>query len=529
MQLPPVDIQQVEVLAGVASALYGPAALGGVVDLISRRPVPETDLLVNQTTLNGTDVVVWTADSLNERWGYTLLASGHRQSTRDVNGDGWADVSGYDRAVVRPHLYWTGENGSTALVTAGATIENRQGGTLPGRTTPDGQSFPVDLDTRRFDVGVFARLIVGNGTSLNLRSSATEQRLARDFGPLNERDGLTTGFAEASVTTAALPRQVGVAGLAVQYDGARVPGLAGFDYHFVTTGAFLQDTYAPWAPFSFTASARVDHHNVYGTFLSPRLALLVRPVAGWTARLSAGTGFTAPTAFRDETEAMSLHGLHAPAGLGAERGRSAALDIDGWLVGNDSGGLEFTATAFGSIIDHPVVLQEEPDAAGLLSLVTLPRPTRTEGLDLVAHFLEGDDLDLIATYSHVRAREPDPVTGVQRDVPLTPRQTGGIDALVEFETGTRLGVEAYYTGRQALENDPYRATSRPYVTVGLLVGQQVGRFQVFADLENVTGVRQTRYDPLLLPTPQPGGRWTTDAWAPLTGRVLNIGIERRNR
>jgi len=226
---------------------------------------------------------------------------------------------------------------------------------------------------------------------------------------------------------------------------------------------------------------------------------------------------------------MSLHGLHAPAGLGAERGRSAALDIDGWLVGNDSGGLEFTATAFGSIIDHPVVLQEEPDAAGLLSLVTLPRPTRTEGLDLVAHFLEGDDLDLIATYSHVRAREPDPVTGVQRDVPLTPRQTGGIDALVEFETGTRLGVEAYYTGRQALENDPYRATSRPYVTVGLLVGQQVGRFQVFADLENVTGVRQTRYDPLLLPTPQPGGRWTTDAWAPLTGRVLNIGIERRSR
>jgi iron complex outermembrane receptor protein len=527
LQLTPVDIEQVEVLSGVASALYGPSALGGVVDLISRRPVPETDLLVNQTTLNGTDAVVWTADSLNERWGYSLLASGHRQSSSDENGDGWFDVPGYDRAVVRPRLFWTGDNGSTALVTAGATLENRRGGTLPGRTTPDGQSFPVDVDTRRFDVGAVTKLIIADGTSLNLRGSGTEQHLTRDFGPLDERDRLTTGFGEVSVTTAALPRQVGVAGVAVQYDAARVPELDGFNYNFVTTGAFLQDTYTPSAVVAFTASARVDHHNVYGTFLSPRLALLVRPVAGWTARLSAGTGFTAPTAFRDETESLSLRGLHAPEGLRAEYGRSAALDVDGWIVRTDSSGLEFTATAFGSIIDHPVVLREEPDSAGLLSLLNLPRPTRTAGLDLVAHVREGDDLDLIATYSYVRAREPDPVTGLPRDVPLTPRHSAGLDALMELGTGTRLGAEAYYTGSQALENDPYRTTSRPYVLVGLLAAQQVGRFQVFADLENLTGVRQTQYDPLLLPAPQPGGRWTTDAWAPLAGRVLNVGIELR--
>ena len=58
LQLPPVDLQQVEVISGVASALYGPSALGGVVDLISRRPTPETDALINQTTLGGTDAVV---------------------------------------------------------------------------------------------------------------------------------------------------------------------------------------------------------------------------------------------------------------------------------------------------------------------------------------------------------------------------------------------------------------------------------------------------------------------------------------
>ena len=38
LQIPPTDLGQVEVIKGVASALYGAGALGGVVDLISRRP-----------------------------------------------------------------------------------------------------------------------------------------------------------------------------------------------------------------------------------------------------------------------------------------------------------------------------------------------------------------------------------------------------------------------------------------------------------------------------------------------------------
>jgi len=37
-------------------------------------------------------------------------------------------------------------------------------------------------------------------------------------------------------------------------------------------------------------------------------------------------------------------------------------------------------------------------------------------------------------------------------------------------------------------------------------------------------VRQTRYDPLLLPTPGEGGRWTTDQWAPLEGRLVSLGV-----
>ena len=62
LQIPPMDLGQVEVIKGVASALYGSAALGGVVNLVSRRPregEPEREVLVNRTSRGGTDGAIW--------------------------------------------------------------------------------------------------------------------------------------------------------------------------------------------------------------------------------------------------------------------------------------------------------------------------------------------------------------------------------------------------------------------------------------------------------------------------------------
>jgi iron complex outermembrane receptor protein len=46
----------------------------------------------------------------------------------------------------------------------------------------------------------------------------------------------------------------------------------------------------------------------------------------------------------------------------------------------------------------------------------------------------------------------------------------------------------------------------------------------FINAENLADFRQTRYDPLVRPTPNFDGRWTVDAWSPLEGRVINAGI-----
>ena len=59
LQIPPMDLGQVEVIKGVASSLYGAGAMGGVVNLVSRRPArePERELLFNRSTRGATDAV----------------------------------------------------------------------------------------------------------------------------------------------------------------------------------------------------------------------------------------------------------------------------------------------------------------------------------------------------------------------------------------------------------------------------------------------------------------------------------------
>ncbi|MFM8533863.1 MAG: TonB-dependent receptor, partial [Acidimicrobiia bacterium] len=82
----------------------------------------------------------------------------------------------------------------------------------------------------------------------------------------------------------------------------------------------------------------------------------------------------------------------------------------------------------------------------------------------------------------------------------------------------------YLTGAQRLEANPYRDRSKPYSIFGALAERTFGRYRVFLNAENLTNMRQTKFDRLVLPAQAVDGRWTVDAWAPLDGRTFNAGV-----
>ena len=140
LQIPPMDLGQVEVIKGVASALHGAGAMGGVVNLLSRRPgnEPEREILFNRSTRGATDGVMWLSTPLSDAWGMTLVAGGHRQTLTDVDGDGWADLPHYGRGVVRPRFFWDNGQGRSLFLTTGATRETRTGRHGSGPRAPGG-------------------------------------------------------------------------------------------------------------------------------------------------------------------------------------------------------------------------------------------------------------------------------------------------------------------------------------------------------------------------------------------------------
>jgi outer membrane receptor for ferrienterochelin and colicins len=515
LQIPPMDLAQVEVIKGVASALYGASALGGVVNLISRRPDDERELLLNRTTRGGTDAVLWSAGELGERWGYTLLGGGHHQTRHDVSDDGWADLPGYRRAVVRPRVFWNDGEGRSLFATVGTTLEDRQGGTLPGATTPAGLRHPEELETRRLDAGLVGRVLVADDRLLSVRASAMGQRHAHLFGDVRERDLHTTAFGELALTGTDRGH-TWVVGAALQREGYGARDVPRFDYAHTIPSLFVQDEVSPAEWVTLSASGRLDAHSEYGAFLNPRLSVLLRPAGEWSARASLGTGYFAPTPFTEETEAFGLTRLEPLPGLQAERARSASLD-----VGRALGHLELNGTLFGSLIRDPLMLRAA--GPGRVELFNADGPTRTYGTELLARFHE-EPFHLTATYTYTRSTEQDPGTGLRREVPLTPRHAAGLVGMWEAEDEGRVGVELYFTGRQALEANPYRAESRPYLVAGFLAERRIGRARLFLNAENLLDARQTRHDPLLLPARSPEGRWTTDAWAPLEGRTFNAGV-----
>jgi hypothetical protein len=75
LQIPAIDVQRVELIKGVTSALYGPSALSGVVNLVSAPPTSPSEAIVNGTTRQGLDATIWQTHTFTPRWAATLVAA----------------------------------------------------------------------------------------------------------------------------------------------------------------------------------------------------------------------------------------------------------------------------------------------------------------------------------------------------------------------------------------------------------------------------------------------------------------------
>tara|TARA_R110002167_G_scaffold42935_14_gene130057 strand:- start:2715 stop:4799 length:2085 start_codon:yes stop_codon:yes gene_type:complete len=526
LQIPPTDIGRVEIIKGSASSLYGGSALGGVINLVSRKPgdTLKGEALLNITSKDGQDLTTYIEVPLMPSLQGSITAGAHHQAVTDVDNDGWIDLAGYERYTARPRLYWQGDDGQALYTTVGLMSERRDGGTMPGGTVSDGNPFVQTQDSERLDGGLVFTMPVFNHLTLNSRASAMRQRHEHGFGLVLEDDQHESYLLESSLAGYS-ENTDWVIGAAYQADKFASQTFSQFDYSYEVPGLFSQLDYVFNQVITASLSARLEKHSEFGTQFSPRLSLLYRP-GDLTVRASYGRGYFAPTPFVEEIEAAGLARLEAISDINEESAQTASLDFT-YTYDN----IESSLTLFGANIDNVTGLEafalNDVGAADSVRLVNAAGESKIRGSELLLRYY-WRDVKLTASYLYLDATELTPDTSSQRrEIALTPKHSAGFVAMWEQHGNFRAGFEAYYTGAQRLTDNPFTDYSKPYWHLGLMGEIAVGKFSWFINLENLLDVKQTDEHAMILPTRAPSGQWTTDIWSRNDGFIVNAGVRVR--
>lgn len=278
LQIPPTDLGRVEIIKGSASSLYGGSALGGVINLVSRKPGDRLkgEMLLNATSRDGQVVTGYAESPLTGNIQGSVTVGAHHQAVTDVDQDGWIDLAGAERYTLRPRLYWQGENGQTLYSTVGIMTEQRSGGTLPGRTVSDGTAFSQTQNSDRFDTGLVFNMPLSGVLTFNSRASVMRQQHLHRFGTQTEDDRHQSYLFETSLAGYGTDTDW-VIGAAYQADEFNSETFSRFDYAYQVPGLFSQLDYVINPELTASLSARLEHHNEFGTQFNPRVSLLYRP------------------------------------------------------------------------------------------------------------------------------------------------------------------------------------------------------------------------------------------------------------
>lgn len=305
LTIPPLDLRQIELVKGSASTLYGGGAIGGLVNLISKRPATKGEdiLTLNKTTLKESDVNTY----LSKRYkhaGYTFFSGYAYQNFSDVNKDGFTDVPKLNTFIIHPRLFLYPSTATTVIAGYTGTFEKRSGGdvfVLNGKPNPSRQYFETNKTKRST-----GELIVESNLSARLKG--TVKAIVSGFDRIIQtnshffRGRQMNYYSEASALLTS-DKMDWVGGLNFTGDAfikkPSDPVLLN-NFSNKTAGAFLQNTFRLRENDILETGLRLDHHFTYGNFVLPRIAFFHRFNENWASRFGFGMGYKTPNALTQQ-------------------------------------------------------------------------------------------------------------------------------------------------------------------------------------------------------------------------------------
>ncbi len=521
MQIPPLDLKQVEVIKGSNSTLYGGGAIAGLVNLVSIQPEREAKnrYMLDRTSAGGMTFNAFHAKR-GDKFGMSLFATGNLQESFDPNDDNFSDIPKSRRVTVNPVFFYYPDQSSQIRLSLNGTFEDRLGGNLDAIESEQGsmnQFLQENLTNRLSYQLSYDKEWNGNRKLAIKNSWQNFDRTINQFGHSFEGDQWAS-FSEVSYTFGS-QESSWVTGLNVYTDSFKEGSITISDrsYSQVTVGGFIQQVSKLSDRMSFESGLRLDRNDIYGWFLLPRFALAYKVNPKLTYRIGGGLGYKTPTPFTEDSERLSFRGISALnlTDLEAERSYGGNFDVNYRTAIGEDWTFSLNQLFFYTRLQDPIVLRRNLGTAGFF-FENADGPVRSQGMETNLK-LTYKDFKLFLNYAFIDTELQ--YDNINDQKPLTAKHNIGAVLVYERHGKWRIGLESYYTGRQML-SDGTQTTD--FVIVGLMALRKFERFSLYLNLENFSDTRQSNLEPYNLglnPDPE-----SFEVWAPLEGFVVNGGI-----
>lgn len=523
LQIPPLDLQQIELVKGAASTLYGGGAIAGMLNLVSKKPKlnkPEASITLNHSTLQESNANLFFSGR-NKKSGYTLFAGGTLQQPVDVNKDGFSDVPSLKSIFIHPRLFLYGSEKSTLVIGYTLNYEDRNGGDMQALVKEPAikNAFFIKNKSMRNSADLVWEQKLNGYAQFTVKASSSfydRDILTNQFGTKGHQMIWYTEMAYANRTE----HHNYVIG--VNFNGDRfrksLPDSTLLPNEKSNSlGLFAQDDWRLHEKIILQAGLRIDHHDLYGNFILPRLSLMYKANQRITMRMSGGFGYKTPGLFNSEIDERDYRYLSGyKVGIAAEKSFGANMDVN-YKVNINHWNLTLNQTFFYNTISKPLLL--ESIGIGLSPVYRYfnqSAPLKTLGFETYAQ-LTKDALELYLGYVYTNAQRK--YNAVQSNLPLIARNKLATVIAYEFSSHFRAGVEAAFTGKQFLDNGQ---TTTPYVFGALMMRYNLGKAAFVLNCENLFDYRQNKTAQTVFP-PYNNPSFP-EIWAPLDGRVVNLSV-----
>lgn len=520
LQIVPLDLQQVEVIKGSSSTLYGGGAIAGLVNLISKTPGEERELnfMLNGTSALGLDLSGFYSEDYG-KLGTTVFASYNMGSPYDPADIGLTAIPEFNRFTLNPRVFYEFTGNTKMDVGVNATMEERTGGNidwLNGEPVTD--PYFERNKTKRYTLQAGLEHNWDDNKRLNFKHSLSLFDRSLETGDFKFAGNQLASYNEISLNMGRATSEwiAGVNLWVDRFDQDQLYDLPVVDYEHYTYGLFLQNNWTASDFFQLESGLRTDYQNEYGWFVLPRISAMFNISDAITSRIGGGLGYKAPSVFTEDAERLQFRNVLPidVSTIEAENSLGGNFDINYRTELFDL--IDFTSNTlfFYTKIDNPIILQP---SGGMFEYVQPKGYVESKGLE--ANLKLGyRDFKLFTGYTFADVTRTE--NGVETLMPLVSKHRLNNVLMYELEESLKIGLEGYYFSEQQLSDG---STGQSYWIFGLMMEKLWDDFSIFLNFENFTDTRQTRFDSIF--TGSVNNPEFRDIYAPVDGFVVNGGFK----